>query len=439
MSSSRSTARSPSPPERPPGVDVYLLPAVVGGGLGDIEEVLSAGRRLARAGRPVFLYRPADRPWPRDVDGPWDWPPHRRTDRLAPQHRSALTIAPAWGVSAAPARPGPLGRPGPWADEARAIEARYGPDRVVHASLEEFARTLTVLEEDRERLREGGVPTRRLRASLRGPSAERDRATLARAFRRFRAFDRPNVLHLFGGFRPAPRFAREFPEAVETGPLWPHRFHERSRRPAPGGRWVWYASPSSSETIAPDVFAGLRAARNPARITVLSPRPWRTRIPDAAGERLATPIPTPRWRELFARADVRIVTGSRTLLEALELGGPFLYFNGVLGTGRGRRRHRPEKIDALLDAACDEGWPEGLLRDLGDFARGRRVREIVVRAADRAGPWRRFPPRLHLRAYPPARRDLGALLVRVARALGRPSSSAQDVVAAIRRGGSGAS
>ncbi len=435
MSSSRSTVRSRRRPGRRAGVDVYLMPAVVGGGLGDMEEVLSAGRRLARAGFPVFVYRKDGRPWPRDVRGPWDWPKHRRVDRLLPAHRAALTVAPAWGVSAAPAAPGPLGRPGPWADEAREIEEEYGPDRTVHASLEEFARTLTILEEDRERLREGGVPTRRLRTRLASASARADRAELERAFRRFRAFERPNVLHLFGGFRPAPGFAREFAEAVQTGPLWPHRFRRLRSPPGRSGRWVWYASPSSAEAIAPEVFAALRAARRPARITVLSPRPWRTPLPRGTAEFLSAPLPPPRWRAMFASADVRIVTGSRTLLEALEVGGPFLYFNGVLGSGRNRRRHRPEKIDALLDAARGSGWPEGLLRDLADFARGRRVREVVLRAADRTGPWGRFPSPPTLLGYPRSRRDLGDLLVRVARALARPSSSAREVVARVRRVG----
>jgi hypothetical protein len=148
------------------GVDVYLLPAVVGGGLGDIEEVLAAGRRLAGAGFRVRLYRPAGRSLPPSVEGPWSWPALARVDRVVPSASAALTVSPAFGVSAAPYRPGPLGRAGPWADEAREIEAAYGPARTLHASLEEFARTLTSLEEARERWREGGVPTRTIRALL---------------------------------------------------------------------------------------------------------------------------------------------------------------------------------------------------------------------------------------------------------------------------------
>ena len=93
-------------------MDVYLLPAVIGGGLGDIEEVLAAGRRLSRAGFPIFFYRRPGRALLPAVDGPWEWPPHRTVRRLRPTARVALTVTPAWGVSAAPRRSGALGRPG---------------------------------------------------------------------------------------------------------------------------------------------------------------------------------------------------------------------------------------------------------------------------------------------------------------------------------------
>ena len=53
----RSTAPSPSRPGGPRRLDVHLFPAVVGGGLGDIEETLAAGRRLAGAGWVARLYR----------------------------------------------------------------------------------------------------------------------------------------------------------------------------------------------------------------------------------------------------------------------------------------------------------------------------------------------------------------------------------------------
>ncbi len=64
----------------PGGLDVYLFPAVVGGGLGDIEEVLLAGRRLARAGFPVYLFRRPGRPLPRSPG-----PPAGRSARSPPR------------------------------------------------------------------------------------------------------------------------------------------------------------------------------------------------------------------------------------------------------------------------------------------------------------------------------------------------------------------
>jgi hypothetical protein len=431
--SSRSTGRAPSAPLRS-GVVAYLFPAVVGGGLGDVEEVLAAGRHLARAGVPLLLYRRPGRPLPRGVDGPWEWPSHRRTTRLLPDRRAALTIAPAWGVSAAPPGPAPLGRPGPWSDEASDVERAHGPDRTIHASLEEFARTLPMRAENLERFREGGVRARELAVRLAQARAAGEVAEFEEAYRRFRAFDRPDVLHLFATFQRRPRFAREFPAAVQTGPLWPGRY-SRSSRPRPrSGRWVWYASPASAESLLPEVEAGLRAAEGDVRLFVRTPRPWRSEQPGRGTEVSTEPVTLERWHRRFRDADVRIVTGSRSLLEALEVGGPFLYFNGVLGAGRARRRHRPEKIAALICWARDARWPEDVRRDLGDFARGRRVAAAVERVARQVGGWGR--PQLPLRpsGFTAPFDDAGGLVVEVARALAVPGSSASGIVGRVRSG-----
>jgi len=82
----------------PASLDVYLQPAVVGGGLGDIEEVLAVGRRLGRAGHRLLLYRTDGRPLPASVEGPWGWPRVQRTDRIRPRSRHAMTVTPWWGV-----------------------------------------------------------------------------------------------------------------------------------------------------------------------------------------------------------------------------------------------------------------------------------------------------------------------------------------------------
>jgi len=433
--STPSTGRSTSRRDRGRRADVYLLPAVVGGGLGDIEEVLAAGRRLAAAGSPVFLYRRPGRPLPRSVDGPWAWPPLVRTARLRPRNATALTISPAWGISAAPTRPGAFGRGGPWAEEAADIEGAYGVDRTVHVSLEEFARTAPMAREARERFREGGVPSRAIPARMRAAERAGENATFRRAFRRFRAFERPTVLHLFATLRPDRAFAREFPEAVQTGPLWPRAYRGAPRRGAGRRRlreWVWYASPASAETIAPAVVDGLARARPPVRLYIRSPRPWTYRVPDGRGAVDPVARPPAAWRRRFAAAELRIVTGSRSLLEAIEVGGPFLYFNGTLADGPRRRRHRPEKIVAVLAAARAAGVGRAVRRDLADFARGRRVADVVRRAA-RGGPgWQRLGARLRPRGVAPPYDDAGALLVAVARALARAGGRSPALVARVR-------
>jgi len=359
-----------------------------------------------------------------------------KTHRLSPRGSAALTVTPAWGVSAAPSRPGAYGRGGPWEDEVKAIERAYGPDHVLHASLEEFARTLSTARENRERLREGGVRARAIEDRLRGARKAGEVERFRTAFHEFRAFDRANVLHLFATFRPDPRFAREFPNAVQTGPLWPGRFDRRRRPSAQAVRpeWVWYASPASAERIASAVAAGLAAASRGTHLWILTPRPWKVRLPDDRVEVTSTPVPAEEWAARFAKAQMRIVTGSRTLLEAMELGGPFLYFNGTLGDGPRRRRHRPEKIASLLDLAARRGVGRRLRTDLADFARGRRVREVVERASLGKDGWSKFPRRWPVSSFAAPFDDPGALLVRVARALGREGTTAPDLVRRVRGG-----
>jgi hypothetical protein len=413
-------------------VDVYLFPAVVGGGLGDIEEVLAAGRHLARAGFCPILYRPRGRPMPANVDGPWDWPPVERRTRIERRGRAALTVSPSWGVSAGPSRPGRFGRGGPWEVESRDVERAYGADRTLHVSLEEFARTLPSAGETRERFREGGVPARAIRPRLRAAEAAREVEAFHRAFREFRGFDRPNVLHLYATFRPNAKFAREFPEAVQTGPLSTgldlRRSTHGSRTRGDRREWVWYASPASAERIAPEVLGGLAGIRPRVDLYVRSPRAWSS-VPARDGFRFVTgPVPSSSWRPRFARAELRIVTGSRTLLEAMEVGGPFLYFNGVLGKGARRRLHRPEKLRAWLALARGAGVSRALRSDLADFARGRRVAEVVRRAARREGGWSRFPTRLGPVGIPSGRKDAGDVVVAVARELARPDARASAIV-----------
>lgn len=408
------------------------MPAIVGGGFGDVEEVLCAGRALAKAGFRPAVYRQEGKPLPRGLDAAWAWPPHQRRAHLRPRARCALTVAPAWGITCAPERAEAFGRPGPWADETAEIERAYGPHRTVHVSLEEFARTLTPREETLERLREGGVRSRELPGRLARARRSGEVELYRRAYRRFRAFDRENVLHLYATFGYDRRFAREFPEAVQVGPLWPGLGPLPLRASRRGRDWVWYASPASAEAIAPAVVAGLRDHDRSPRLLVRTPRPWSAVRSSAGVAILTTPLSAAAWHRHFVGAGVRLVTGSRTLLEALEVGGPFLYFNGTIGRGAARHRHRPEKIAAFLRLARSAGWPPDLLRDLADFSRGRRVLEIVRRVAAGCGEWSRFPSGPRPTGFAPGYADAGALLVQLARSFEEGKRPASELVAAVR-------
>ena len=344
-----------------------------------------------------------------------------------------MTIAPAWGISGAPPRDGPFGRAGPWAEEVREIEEAYGAGRTAHVSLEEFARTLTPTEETIERLREGGVRARELPARLARARAAGEVEAFRAAFRTFRAFDRPNVLHLFATFRYAPGFARAFPEAVQSGPLWPGGGRHGAVRRRSSGAWVWYASPASAEGIAGAVVEGLGRSRRRPPLFVRAPRAWRTFRPRPGFVLRTAPVPQRAWSRRLDDASLRIVTGSRSLLEALEAGAPFLYFNGVLGRGPARHRHRPEKIRSLLALARADRWPEDLVRDLEDFSLGRRVAPVVARAADGLGGWRRFPRGPRARGFAPGFEAAGPVLLRFVREFAEGSSSSEALVAGFRR------
>ena len=402
-----------------PGVAIYLLPAVVGGGWGDLEEVLAVGRQLVARGRPVRYYRAAGRPPPRGLPGPWRWPRCDRPERPGPPGTPALTVTPSWGLSAAPEANGP------WSREVGEIEAIHGAGRTLHVSLEEFARTLTSRAAEAERLREGGVPRRSIRP---GRSFDRRSRFFHREFARYRGFGRPRVLHLFPTFRPDRAFAREFASAVMTGPI-PADPPGPRRSPPPSGarRWLWYASPSSAERLAARVRAGLADAQPPIRLRVVSPRPWRS---SEGIDLFVGPLPGPRWRSEWDRSELRIVTGSRTLLEALQDGRPFLYFNGIRGEGRRVRRHRPEKIARLLEAARTAGVAQELRRDLSDFARGRRVEEVVRRAHQRRDGWADFPDRWGFAGFPPPYRDPVELIDRLAEGLAAEPDAARWVARA---------
>lgn len=392
---------------------MYLLPAVLGGGEGDVGEVVAAARHLARDGHPLHLYRRAGGALPSGVD-PRQWElPVRCEVRLRPSRRSAMTLAFDWGVTAAPERPGPLGRAGPWSEEVRAIDRTYGPDRVLHVSLGEFARTLTSRQQLAERYREGGRPLRWIRDHVASARGRTEAALTSRLYRRFRSFDAPRVLHLFPTFGAAREFRGEFPEAVPVGPVWDDPLPPPRAKAPP--EWIWYARPSSSSVLVPAIRSLAGDVHRLLRISARGLAPGREGSCRIGGVQLR-PLPRlsrPRWRRRFSDAQLRIVTGGRSLLEAVQVVGPFLYFNGVTGTGARRRRHRPEKLDALL-RAWGPRLPPALRRDLLDFSRARNAAAILRRAAS-LPPWRQaFPQHPPPPAFPPPYDDGGRLLRAVA-------------------------
>ena len=408
-------------PERPRrgSVDVFLLPAVIGRGRGDIAEVELAGRYLASGG-----YRIVHPPTP--VAGSDE--PAIPIDPAA----HAVTVSPQWGVSAGPGSPGPLGRPGMWYPRVREIESSYGSERVLHISLEEFARTLTSREQCIERLREGGVPLRTIRRRLASRAGRAEVSRFHREYRRFRAFGAPNVLHLFPTFQPRPAFAREFPEAVQIGPISPwHGDHRRSGRGASSSSWLWYASPGSSPRLLPVLLRAL-ALHDPDVRLVIRGSSVGAPVP---GDRwgILSPLDERRWRTTFRDADLRIVTGSRSLIEAVARRAPFLYFNGVVGIGRSRRAHRPDKLRALLRMGRAAGISFAVRRDLADFARIRSVRGVVGRALGDPG-WRRefsrWPP---FRGFAPHDAPGERVLLSVARTFAVGSEDASALVERLRR------
>jgi hypothetical protein len=354
------------------------MPSVIGGGRGDVEEVLAIGRLLHRAGFPVQVFR--SRPMPLLDDRSYDWSGTKRTRRPARRAPRAVTISSQFGITAADGRDEPLGRAGPWAVERAEIEHAYGPGSVLHLSLEEFARARPAAVLAEERWRESGTPERVRRARRRSGAFRREVAQFVRLYRRFRALDQPNLLAVFPTFRRSTRFAAEFPETVQTGPIWPEPVARRPTGARTGSlRVLWYASPSTSDRLAPRLLAGLAGSPRSVLLYVRSPRPLSLVSTGRVRVRPVTPRSATDWRRVWGTTDLAIVTGTRSLLEAIEWGVPFLYFNGVMGRGRATRRHRPEKLRALLAVLRGSAEVVRLRRDLADFSRLRRVEAIVGR------------------------------------------------------------
>lgn len=419
------------------------MPAVIGAGRGDVEEVRVAASALSGPDGPFRLRRPPGVTWPVPSTDRAAWPRLRPPPRRGRGGRHALTVSSQFGVVAAAAHPGRLGRPGPWAPAVARIEALYGPRHVLHLSLEEFARNLPARSQEAERWREGGRRVRWIRSHLRSAEGRREVRRMRALFRRFRGFGRPGLLVLFPTLRPSRSFRAEYPEAVEIGPLYPAPARRRRRGPPPRprsgrARWIWYASPASCPELVEGLARGAERAGRRLVVDLRSDRPMGAPPPGRWVRFRRLPrLPARRWTSRFRAAELRLVTGSRSLLEAIDAGGPFLYFNGVTGRGARRRRHRPEKLDALLAAWRRAGASPRIRRDLADVARARRVAAVVADAlADPAWaaafPVGRPDPGL------PAERSDGAAFVRAfALAWARSDRDVAGFLRGLRDGGRG--
>jgi len=422
---------------------VFVLPAVVGGGRGDVEEIRAAAWSLAREGWRVRCFALPTVPVPIAACEWADWPVRRVERRLGAAMGRAVTLSSQFGITAAPARAGAYGRAGPWASTVAALETAYGPEQVLHLSLEEFARNLPAEVQEVERWREGGrsrAQVRRRRSSRSWASAV---ARMRRLYRRFRSLDRSNLLVLVPTFRASRTYQREFPEAIQCGPLppadpelSPRPGNPAARRRRGPARWIWYASPSTSDRLLDGLLDGARRAHRPLEIEVHGGRRMDRLRPDRAVRFVPSPPGSRRgWLRRFRSSDLRLVTGSRSLLEALAVGGPFLYFNGTTGTGPALRAHRPEKIRSLLAVGRQAGVSPRVLRDLGDFARGRRIAAIVTEALDDPEWAGSFPSDFPLGRFPPSFERADRLIGRIVGEWAATAESAREFADRTRRAG----
>ena len=157
-------------------------------------------------------------------------------------------------------------------------------------------------------------------------------------------------------------------------------------------------------------MAGLEEAGPGVTLVLRSPRGLS--VPPAPGVRVQSLEETGpgAWVRTWEGCDLAIVSGSRTLLEAIVTKTPFLYYNGLTGRPGRARRHRPEKLDSLLRSRSAQGV-DPVRRDLQDFARGRRVRAIVANRLRVGWAGRSFAP---THGFPPGHEDGGGFVVRLA-------------------------
>lgn len=451
---------SPRAPRTGPALPVYLLPVRIQQGWGDLAELAHAAWALHRAGVPlVDLPIPATgnagrrdpRCLPVDprASGPVRFPPVRRLDRPLRVGR-AVVLTSWWGVSARrrDAEGGPL--PGPLEPVVGPIQQAHGAGNVLVVSLEEFASDQTSTEAMDEALRQAGWDGPRRRRSLTSPEGRSQVAAYHRSFVVARGGDREDVLHLTATFAPHPPALEEFPFLLPVGPFGP-------RRPAPGRRprpartptrpsdrsprvVVWYAAPPSSLAMAERLVPALDRLSRAVELQLRASPAVADRIGALATGRvvvrLLPELAEAAWEERWRSADVRITSGSQTLVEGVRLRLPMLYFNGLVVEPNGTTRaFRREKLVSLLRAMGPSAGRGRYSEDLERFADGEDLEGILRRAFTDAAWRQRATSALGElpMGFPPPLDSGDAYLVAVLRRFAEHRGPVEELVRQLRR------
>ncbi len=392
-------AKDPQAAPRGRPLPVYVFPCRIQQGLGEWVETARAVRLLPRAGYPLYHLRSAlpqgeSRRDPRAVPldpsrkGTEPFPPVRAlaTPVRAPR---AVAVVTWFGVTARRVDSAGDPMPGPLADRFERLREAH-PEGLLVLSLEEFGTARTSREAMTEGLRQAGFTGEQIRQRLRTPGGTDHLRRYREAFRQARAGERDDVLHLFPEFSPSLPALREFPFALPVGPFSPPGDGLRPWRPSIPRRplrVVWYASASSAPRLMAPLLDALGDLSRPVDLAVRPGPSWGPFILPSARPRSVqvtglAPEGRRRWEQRLRRADLRVVGGSQSLLEAISGSVPFLYFNGALSTPSGGSvGFRREKLLSFLRGSAHRPAERQVARDLRAFADLRGIPGVVRRAA----------------------------------------------------------
>ncbi len=376
--------------------------------------------------------------------------PPMKVSRSPRGRGKAAVLTTWWGTTGRPESRGPdPRREGVLASRILAIQQHHGPENVLIVSLEEFASCRDSSTVEKETLRQAGWNPVRIARHRRSPEGRVWRERYHEGFLKALGEEDTSVLHLAAGFAESRGGTKEFPFVLQVGPFGLSQLRakpvspgekETSERP----RILWYASSESSLDFAALLFGELKNSFSALDLLVrASPgkeEEWKS-LPFPSGVRL-TLLPemdASEWPAVFRGANLVLVGGSQSLVDALVHQVPFLYFNGFFREkGVPSRAFRREKLLSLLEAWRAQGVSPRVRRDLRDFADGRNTGEILLRAL-RSDAWRRaeLAPMRRPRTLPWSlqyqRRDGDLFLVEVLRGWTRHPGPVGDFVTAVRR------